>query len=86
MTQSITLYFQYKSMKEEGFQAFITAEMNAEDPEEVGTTEDYIDSVVQAKVNVDPDVMAVYVARADITDTTSRGSESNITPLFKIDK
>jgi hypothetical protein len=87
MTQSITLYFQYKSMKEDGFQAFITAEVNAEDPDEVGTTEDYIDSIVQAKVNVDSDIMAVYVTRTDTDDTTSRGSGlDNITPLFKVDK
>ena len=61
-------------MKEDGFQAFITAEVNAEDPDEVGTTEDYIDSIVQAKVNVDSDIMAVYVTRTDTDDTTSRGS------------
>ena len=86
MIQSVTLYFQYKSMKDEGFQAFITAEVDTEDPEDVGTTNQYLESVADAKISVDPDVMAVYVAREELKDTTSIGSDGKVVQLHKIDK
>lgn len=86
MIQHVTLYFQYKSLKEEGFLAFVTATVDTEDADDVGTTDEYMESVAAAKISCDPDVMAVYVTREEYNDTTSRGSESNITPLFKIDK
>ncbi len=86
MIQHVTLYFQYKSMKEDGFLAFVTATVNTEDPDDVGTTDDYMESVAQAKISVDPDVMAVYVTKEEHTDTTSIGSDDKVVQLHKIDK
>ena len=86
MIEHVTLYFQYKSLKEEGFLAFVTATVDTEDPDDVGTTDQYMESVAQAKISTDPDVMAVYVTREEHTDTTSIGSDNEkVTPLFKVD-
>jgi hypothetical protein len=73
-------------MKEDGFLAFVTATVNTEDPDDVGTTDDYMESVAQAKISVDPDVMAVYVTKEEHTDTTSIGSDDKVVQLHKIDK
>jgi hypothetical protein len=73
-------------MKEDGFQAFVTATVNTEDPDDVGTTDDYMESVAQAKISIDPDVMAVYVTKEEHTDTTSIGSDDKVVQLHKIDK
>ena len=86
MIQSVTLYFQYKSMKDEGFQAFITAEVDTENPEDVGTTDTYMESVADAKISIDPDVMAVYLTREEHKDTTSISSDEKVVQLHKIDK
>ena len=86
MIQHVTLYFQYKSLKEEGFLAFVTATVDTEDPDDVGTTDEYMESVAQAKISIDPDVMAVYVTREEHTDTTSVGSDDKVVQLHKIDK
>ena len=86
MIQSVTLYFQYKSMKDDGFQAFVTTEVDAENPDAVGTTDQYIESVVETKLSTDPDVMAVYVTREDLKDTTSIGSAEKVVQLHKVDK
>jgi len=89
MIQQVTLYFQYKSLMEEGFLPFVTATMDTEDPDEVGTTEDYIESVAGTKVACDPDVLGVYVSRDDLdndTDVYTFRTDSdikNVTPLFK---
>lgn len=83
MIQQITLYFQYKSLMEEGFLPFITATMDTEDPDEVGTTEDYIESVAGTKVACDPDVLGVYVSRVDLDNATTNSDMKNVTPLFK---
>ena len=82
--QHVTLYFQYKSMKDEGFQAFISIEVNTENPEDVVANDEYIDSVAQAKVSVDPDVMAMHVTKEDLADTTSIGSDKKVVQLHKI--
>jgi len=73
-------------MKDEGFQAFITAEVDTENPDEVGTANEYMESVADAKISVDPDVMAVYVAREEHKDTTSIGSDEKVVQLHKVDK
>ena len=86
MIQSVTLYFQYKSMKDEGFQAFITAEVDSENPDDVGTTDEFMESVTQTKISTDPDVMAVYLTREELKDTTSIGSDDKVVQLHKIDK
>ena len=86
MIEHVTLYFQYKSLKEEGFLAFVTATVDTEDPDDVGTTDQYMESVVEAKISTDPDVMAVYVTREEHTDTTSIGSDEKIVQLHKVDK
>jgi len=86
MIEHVTLYFQYKSLKEEGFLAFVTATVDTEDPDDVGTTDQYMESVVEAKIATDPDVMAVYVTREEHTDTTSIGSDEKIVQLHKVDK
>ena len=83
MIQQIILYFQYKSLMEEGFLPFVTTTMDTEDPEEVGTIEDYIDSVAGAKVACDPDVLGVYVSRIDLDNATMHSDIKNVTPLFK---
>ena len=51
MIQHVTLYFQYKSLKEEGFLAFVTATVDTEDADDVGTTDEYMESVAAAKVS-----------------------------------
>ena len=68
---------------EEGFLPFITATMDTEDPDEVGTTEDYIESVAGTKVACDPDVLGVYVSRVDLDNATTNSDMKNVTPLFK---
>jgi len=73
-------------MKEDGFQAFISTEVDTENPEDVVANDEYIDSVAQAKVSVDPDVMAIHVIKEDLADTTSIGSDKKVVQLHKVDK
>ena len=59
--------------------------MDTEDADDVGTTDEYMESVAAAKVSCDPDVMAVYVTREEYNDTTSLGSDPKVVPLHKPD-
>lgn len=86
MIQHVTLYFQYKSMKEDGFLAFVTATVDTENPDDVGATDDYMESIAQTKTSVDPDVMAIYVTKEEHIDTTFIGSDKKVVKLHKIDK